>query len=157
MRDYGSLDEVANRLARNNPRLPRDRAAWLAPHWAAPVDGAAVSSASLQGEAMGVGMGGGGGGRLHVQGDPAHRIVNPVLYRVEEAVAVWREITAPVLLAWSDEDGPRHAAFRTPEYRDRLAAVRRLREVHVPDSGHMLHHDQPAEVARLIEEFFDDA
>jgi pimeloyl-ACP methyl ester carboxylesterase len=29
-----------------------------------------------------------------------------------------------------------------------------LRYVTVRDAGHMLHHDQPGEVARLIEEFF---
>jgi pimeloyl-ACP methyl ester carboxylesterase len=34
LRDYGSVDEVAERLRRNNPRLTPDRAAWLAPHWA---------------------------------------------------------------------------------------------------------------------------
>jgi pimeloyl-ACP methyl ester carboxylesterase len=135
MRDYGSMQEVAERLVRNNPRLAPDRAAWLAGHWAAPAEG----------------------GRLQVLGDPAHRIVNPVLYRVEEAVAVWREITAPVLLAWCDESAPRRAAFHTPEYRDRLAAIRRLREVRIAGAGHMLHHDQPAEVARLIEAFFEDA
>ena len=29
--------------------------------------------------------------------DPAHKRVNPVLYRIEEAEACWREVTAPVL------------------------------------------------------------
>jgi len=134
LRDYATPEEVAAKLQGNDARLPADRAAYLAAHWAGPSEG----------------------GRLHVLGDPKHRIANPVLYRVEEAVAVWREITAPVLLAWSEDTGPRHAAYRSPEYRDRLAAVRHLREVHVADSGHMLHHDQPAEVAHLIEAFFDE-
>jgi pimeloyl-ACP methyl ester carboxylesterase len=65
LRDYGSRDEVAARLRRNNPRLPAERAAFLAEHWAQPD----------------------GHGRWRVAGDPAHRIVNPMLYRVDEALA----------------------------------------------------------------------
>jgi pimeloyl-ACP methyl ester carboxylesterase len=36
---------------------------------------------------------------------------------------------------------------------ERRAAFRDLRHVPVPAAGHMLHHDQPEAVARLIEEF----
>ena len=32
-----------------------------------------------------------------LRGDPAHKIVNPQLYRYEEALACWREVVAPVL------------------------------------------------------------
>ena len=64
LRDYASLDEVAARLMKNNPRLTAERAAFLAPHWSEP-DGA---------------------GRLRIAGDPAHRIVNPVQYRWSEAL-----------------------------------------------------------------------
>ena len=35
----------------------------------------------------------------------------------------------------------------------RRAAFRNLRHVTVRDAGHMLHHDQPGQVARLMEEF----
>ena len=35
----------------------------------------------------------------------------------------------------------------------RRAAFPRLEYVTVRDAGHMLHHDQPAEVARLVEDF----
>jgi hypothetical protein len=35
MRGYASLDEVAQRLQKTNPRLPHERAAFLAQHWAA--------------------------------------------------------------------------------------------------------------------------
>ena len=34
--------------------------------------------------------------------DPAHKIVNPVLYRLDEALACWRNISAPVLWLWGD-------------------------------------------------------
>ena len=36
---------------------------------------------------------------------------------------------------------------------ERRAAFRNLRYVSVPHAGHMLHHDQPEAVARLVEEF----
>jgi GntR family transcriptional regulator len=38
MRGYASLAEVAGRLQKTNPRLPHDRAAFLAGHWSAPND-----------------------------------------------------------------------------------------------------------------------
>jgi pimeloyl-ACP methyl ester carboxylesterase len=39
------------------------------------------------------------------------------------------------------------------QYAERRAAFRNLRYVTVQGAGHMLHHDRPEEVARLIEEF----
>ncbi len=36
-------------------------------------------------------------------GDPAHKTVNPILYRIEEALACWRRITAPVLWVEADD------------------------------------------------------
>jgi pimeloyl-ACP methyl ester carboxylesterase len=132
LRDYASLDEVARRLSSNDPRLLPAQARFLASHWAAP---------NPQ-------------GRFEVLGDPAHRIVNPVPYRVEEVLAIWRDITAPVLLLEASDGGGR-GWTRTAEYRQRLLAVRDLREARVADAGHMLHHDQPRAVARLLEEFFD--
>jgi pimeloyl-ACP methyl ester carboxylesterase len=72
LRSYANRDEVAARLQKTNPRLTDARAAFLAGHWAAPDE---------QGE-------------WHVLGDPAHRMVNPVLYRLDEILACWRRIAA---------------------------------------------------------------
>ena len=131
VRDYASREEVAQRLMHNDSRLSPAFAAYLAQHWARPA----------------------ASGRFELAGDPAHRIVNPVLYRVEEALACWRAVSADVLLVLSEGFDRRHAFVDTPEYRERLSAFRSLRTVRVADAGHMIHHDQPAEVARLIEEF----
>jgi pimeloyl-ACP methyl ester carboxylesterase len=89
-----------------------------------------------------------------VRADPAHKRVNPVLYRVDEALACWAAIEAPVLWVASDQRDAFHEFTRTQEYRRRLTVIRRLEEVEVADAGHMLHHDQPARIAALIEEFF---
>ena len=136
LRDYASQQEVAARLMKNNPRLSAERAAFLAQHWSEP-DGA---------------------GRFRIAGDPAHRIVNPTLYRIDEVLACWKSVECPVLwvqgaqtdvLQHVGED--RSAALKEVEIRK--AALRKVQSAVVDDAGHMLHHDQPGEVARLIEEF----
>jgi pimeloyl-ACP methyl ester carboxylesterase len=40
-----------------------------------------------------------------------------------------------------------------PDYEQRLEAIHRLERVLVDDAGHMLHHDQPAQVAQLVADF----
>ena len=132
LKPYASLEEVAARLMRNNPRLSPEYAEFLAPHW------------SLQQD----------DGRYILAGDPAHKIVNPVLYRVEEAMACWRRIEAPVLWLWGDGEWMRKW-FKTGEedLAERRAAFRDLREAILPDCGHMMHHDQPAALARVLEDF----
>jgi pimeloyl-ACP methyl ester carboxylesterase len=136
LRDYASQEEVAARLMKNNPRLTAARAAFLAQHWSEP----------------------NGAGRFRIAGDPAHRIVNPTLYRIDEVLACWRNVECPVLwvqgaqtdvLQHVDDDGAE--ALREVEIR--RAVLRNVQTAIVEDAGHMLHHDQPEKVARLIEQW----
>ena len=86
--------------------------------------------------------------------DPAHRHVNPYLYRREEMEACWRRIEAPVLLVAGSES---ELALRlAPEggVESFRPIVRKLAIEEVAGAGHMLHHEQPRAVARLIEAFF---
>ncbi len=131
MRDYASREEVAQRLMGNNPRLTAQRAAFIAQHWARER----------------------ADGRFEVLGDPAHKVVNPTLYRAEEATACWREVRAEVLLVTADVRDQWHAFVDSDAYRARLLALRSLQRARVDGAGHMLHHDRPEEVARLIEDF----
>ncbi len=136
LRDYASRDEVAARLRKTNPRLDQERAQFLAQHWAE----------------------GDGNGRFRLAGDPAHRIVNPVLYRVDEAMACWRAITSPTLIVLGAETTvlryvASDLAEAQAELRRRFSAVAHAKHAVISDAGHMLHHDQPEQVARLIEEF----
>lgn len=131
MRDYASLEDVAARLRRNNPRLREGQARFLAEHW---------SRRTAE-------------GRYELLGDPAHKIVNPVPYRVDEVLAVWRRIQAEVLLVFSARLDDWHQFVTSPEYQRRLAVVPSLSRATVDDAGHMMHHDQPQCVAELIEEF----
>lgn len=136
LRSYASLAEVAERLMKNNPRLDADKAAWLAPHWA------------RQDSA--------GSGRWHILGHPAHKRVNPVLYRVDEVLAAWKRIQAPLL--WAEGDltdlaqwwGPHYSKA---EFHARLAVVPELRRVTLSPCGHMLHHDQPQALAGHLRGF----
>ncbi len=130
LRDYASRAEVAARLERNNPRLGAAQAAFLAEHWALPADG----------------------GRFVLAGDAAHKIINPQLYRVDEVLACWRRVQADVLLVVARQSD-RWYKFLNTEFRERMPALASLRTAIVEDAGHMLHHDQPQQVARLIEEF----
>ncbi|MFM2120063.1 MAG: hypothetical protein RL722_1531 [Pseudomonadota bacterium] len=137
LRDYAGPAEVAARLMRNNPRLPAEQAAWLAPHWAAPV-------------------GDGPQARWQLQADPAHRKTNPVLYRVEEVLACWQAITAPVLwVEGADTQLSQWWGNRYPreDFDARLAQVPCLQRHTLADCAHMLHHDQPAALAARLASF----
>jgi len=138
---YDDIGAVADRLQKKNPRLPRDKAQFLAQCWARtlPDGGAELLS------------------------DPRHKLPFPHVYRIEESVAVWRNVTAPVMwVAAKQSEIPRWLANH-PEgeagtddldaVRRRMAGIRDARLVTVDDAGHMLHHDQPAVVAEHIEPF----
>ena len=132
LRPYPGFGALADRLQKNNPRLARARAEFLARHWGRETPD----------------------GRVLLRGDPAHKIVNPVLYRYEEARACWAQVTAPVL--WVDaaaSDTLKRIGLDEAQHAERRAAFRDLRYATVQSAGHMLHHDQPEQVARLIEEF----
>ncbi len=130
---YVDRPSLAARLMAANPRLTATRAAFLAEH-------------------LGVS---GGDGRIVVAADPYHNVVNPVLYRLEEAKACWRRVTAPVLwVAGTESPILRGLREHEDDYRERLACFADLREAIVPDAGHNLHHDQPARLASLLEHFF---
>ena len=134
LKTYDDLEGVARRLMKTNRRLTEDKARWLAQHWA-----------RRQAD-----------GRWAILGDPAHKIVNANLYRVDEVLEIYRAIRAPVLAVEASDDSLGQwwqGKYTLAEYHERLKSVSDLTLGQVADAGHMLHHDQPAEVARLIESF----
>lgn len=131
---YDSVDGVARRLMKTNPRLSQDKADWLARHWAQP---------NAQ-------------GRWEILGDAAHKVVNAQLFRVDEALALYAAITAPTLAVEASDDSLGlwwKGRYTLDEYHARLLSVPDCRTAVVQDAGHMLHHDQPQAVAALIESF----
>jgi pimeloyl-ACP methyl ester carboxylesterase len=125
---------VAERLMKTNRRLSQGKAEWLAQHWA-------------RQEAD---------GQWHILGHAAHKIINANLYRVEEVLEMFKAITAPVLAVEASDDsltGWWKGKYTLAEYHERLKAVSDIRIARIVDAGHMLHHDQPEQLAHFIEEF----
>jgi len=131
LRHYDSFDALSARLRRNNPRLSEPKAAFLARHWGRENQG-----------------------RVELASDPRHKLVNPVLYRVEETHACWRRVTAPVLwVSGAETKMLEIMKLSAGDLAERKACLRNLSERVIPDAGHMLHHDQPERLAEIIEEF----
>jgi pimeloyl-ACP methyl ester carboxylesterase len=132
LRPYDSFAALAERLLDNNPKLSKEKAEFLARHWGREANGKGVT----------------------LRSDPAHKIVNPVLYRQDEVRECWRLATAPVLwVEAAESDALKRVGLDTAAHAERRASFRNLRHVVVPGAGHMLHHDQPQAVARLLDEF----
>ena len=97
-----------------------------------------------------------GGERWEILGDPAHKIINANLFRVDEALALYAAIAAPVLAVVASDDSLGKwwkGRYTLADFHERLKSVPDARVARVEDAGHMLHHDQPARVAALIEDF----
>jgi pimeloyl-ACP methyl ester carboxylesterase len=123
---YPDFDALAARIRKRNPGLAAAQADFVAREWA-------VEEGSV----------------VRLRADPRHKLPNPVLYRRAEAEACWRNVRAPVLLISGD---------RSP-FAAELGKLEDLpfpdkRSTSIPGSGHMIHFEAPASLARHIEQFF---
>jgi pimeloyl-ACP methyl ester carboxylesterase len=134
LKAYDSAAGVAQRLMKTNKRLGQDKADWLATRWARPD----------------------ADGTWRILGDAAHKITNANLYRVDEVLEIYKAISAPTLAVEASDDSLTQwwqGKYTLAEFHERLKSVPDCRIARVEDAGHMLHHDQPSQLARLIEEF----
>ena len=134
LKPYPNLEAVAQRLIKTNPRLGSDKAHWLAQHWARPND---------QGE-------------WRILGHAAHKVVNAQLFKTDETHAIYERITAPTLCVVASADSMSQwwkDSYTLTEFMQRIAAVPNISHAVIEEAGHMLHHDQPAQLAQLIEQF----
>ena len=134
MRAYDSFEGVARRLMKTNPRLGPDKAHWLAQHWAA---------ANAQGQ-------------WQILGQSAHKVASAHLYQVEETLALYRNLSMPVLSVEAADNSLNlwwKGQFTLDEYHERLKQVPNVEIAPIADAGHMMHHDQPDVLAALIERF----
>ncbi|HEX2494225.1 MAG TPA: alpha/beta hydrolase [Steroidobacter sp.] len=128
---YDDYEQFIRVLGRRNPGTPPDRLEFIARSWA---------HETAQ-------------GRIELWADPRHKRVNPVLYQRDQAEACWREITAPALFVIGGESDlakRMSEEIREPRLRELFP---RITPVTIEGAGHMLHHERPEEVARLIDEF----
>ncbi|MEY4438601.1 MAG: hypothetical protein RIQ36_65 [Pseudomonadota bacterium] len=137
LRPYPDQEAVAQRLIKTNPRLGADKAHWLAQHWAQP-------------DAQ---------GQWRILGHAGHKVVNAQLFKIDETQAIYERITAPTLCVVADSDSMSQwwkDNYTLDEFKQRIAAVPNLTHAVMKDAGHMLHHDQPEQLAQLIESFIVD-
>ena len=121
---------------KTNPRLKADKAEWLAKHWARANDQ----------------------GQWRILGNPAHKITNAQLYRLEEILEIYQCITAPTLAVEASDNSMDQwwqGKYSLAQYHERLKSVPDVRIAQVAEAGHMMHHDQPEVLAALIEAFID--
>jgi pimeloyl-ACP methyl ester carboxylesterase len=139
LRPYADLGAVSDRLTRTNPLLRPDRAAWLAAHWSAPT---------------------GQGEERALLADPNHKRMSPLIAQVDDWLECYTRITAPLLWIEGDRSdvsvwwGDR---YTKAEFHERLNVVADVRRHVVGPAGHMLHHDRPEDIARLLEAFLSES
>ena len=134
LKSYDDAGGVARRLMKTNPRLTKPKAAWLARHWAHADDE----------------------GKWRILGNPAHKVTSAQLYRLDEVLEIYKCIRAPLLAVEASDDSLHKwwkDAYSLADYHERLKNVADARVAVVHDAGHMLHHDQPQQLAALIEAF----
>lgn len=138
LKSYADANGVAARLIKTNPHLPQTKADWLARHW---------SEQRTQPD---------GSLRWEILGDAAHRITSAQLFRVDEMLELYRKITAPTLVVEADNGSLKTSwqnRYPQAEFDERIAHVPNLRRAMISNAGHMLHHDQPEALARLVVDF----
>ncbi|HXG51137.1 MAG TPA: alpha/beta hydrolase [candidate division Zixibacteria bacterium] len=125
--EYSSLEEAARRFQHAHPRLSPERALELT-RW---------------------GMRRNGNGKWVWKFDPLHRTTSPQPFYAEQAIEFYRRIACPVLVATGAESrqAPR------PDLPQRLAAFRDCRCITIGRAGHMVHQDNPEELAAAILDF----
>lgn len=132
LRTYADHDALCRRLQQSNPRLSAERAAFLSRE---------VSRLRAD-------------GKVEMACDPWHKIPSPHLYKIEDVMAFWQRISCPVLMLNADA-GFVFERFGTDseEYRQRTGCFSQLRTEWIGPAGHNLQHDQPEQVAAVLESF----
>jgi pimeloyl-ACP methyl ester carboxylesterase len=125
--EYPSVEAAAKRLERVNPRLTAERALELT-RW---------------------GMRQSEGGKWVWKFDPLHRTTSPQPFYAAQALEFYRRIECPVLVITGRESKqtPR------PDMQQRLAAIRDHRQVEISGAAHMIHHDNPDDLAEAVMSF----
>lgn len=133
LKTYASFEELAAVIQHRYPRFDPARSRFMAGSWG-----------KLEAD-----------GRVHLLGDARHRRVNPVLYRREEAEAVWRGIRAPLLMLLGEQS--EYLAQLGVDGTDEAwrGLVPPIQIGRIADCGHMLHIEKPEAIAPLIERFLD--
>jgi pimeloyl-ACP methyl ester carboxylesterase len=127
-REYSSVEAGAAQLRQTNPRLKEEFAIELAR------DGMKQVS----------------NGKWIWKFDPLHRTATPQPFYTAQALEFFRRITCPVLIV----DGAESRQSRRSDKQQRCDAIRDHQIATIDHAGHMVHQDNPAELAQAITSFF---
>lgn len=132
---YKSLDDVAKRLRQTNPRLNDKRALFLAKH---------TTTKSKLG--------------FKFSADPRQKWTHPYIHRLDVMYAFWNRITAKTLNVIGDSTEINQWIKSMDDLESELN--RRLEnfpkgseKIIIKNSGHMIHHEQPDQLAKVISGF----
>lgn len=131
---HKTQNDFAARLMKGNARLTFERALFLTRH---------ITKKTPQG--------------VQVAADPNHKLIEPYTFSLPQFYVFWENIKAKCLLIDASHTEMavkfKHLNFKK-EMRDRLkhfpkSSIRAT----IQDSGHMMHHDQPEQVAQVLLDF----
>ncbi|MBI4411373.1 MAG: alpha/beta hydrolase, partial [Deltaproteobacteria bacterium] len=134
-RVYKKIPELADRLIQANPHLPMKRALFLARYLSKKVKGGYVIAA-----------------------DPKHKMKNPYLFQLRNIYSFWEKIGAKCLLVSAEHTemgewmgGEENLQKEIAGRYGRFPAGSQT--VVMKDCGHMIHHEKPSVLARLVKDF----
>lgn len=127
--EYSTLESAAKRLQRTNPRLKPELALRLA-RW---------------------GMKRTEDGKWAWKFDPLHRTTAPQPFYLDQALEFFRRVECPVLIV----QGKESRQTRRSDMQQRLEAIAHRESVEIEKAGHMIHQDNPEELAEAVAEFLN--
>ena len=128
-REYTSIEAGANQLQQTNPRLRKEFAVDLAR----------------------AGMRQNDKGKWIWKFDPLHRTAAPQPFYTAQALEFFRRIECPVLIV----DGHESRQNRRTDKQERYDAIRHHRMARIARAGHMVHQDNPEELAKTVANFLE--
>ena len=132
---YDKLDQLINHIKKLAPGINKDRAEFIAVSWS-----------QISSESRG----------YTIKADPAHKKVNPVLYRRSETRACWSRITAATLFIFGEDSRFFKRYFEDDYQQECQQCFQDLSEKTISEAGHMLHLQQPEKLAEILTEFLHD-
>jgi pimeloyl-ACP methyl ester carboxylesterase len=128
-RRYPNLEEATKRMREANPHLTAEMAHHLTLH-------GTIKNAD---------------GTYSWKFDNYVRVRSPYAFNMEDARAIWSQISAPTLLIKGAESWA-----ADPRTSDRVSAIENRTSVVIDKAGHWVHHDQLDRVMEEIDRFLED-
>lgn len=129
-RSYACFAALAERIQRHHPAVSAEQAVFIAQCWGR-------ESAD---------------GRIQLNADPMHEWRSALLFHVEDAMAVWRQVSAPTLFLDAGKSQLAHFSSADEMQRRRHAFAQHEHQL-LEACGHMMHFEQPRQTAALIAQF----